>query len=270
MKNLQMPNRKIIILKKLKMLQMRQKRMNMINNIRKSLQPFQLKSQYDSIIPFNIFQTWHTRFLPPGMARAVHKMRSNNPRFNYHLYDDNECREFIKNNFSEEILNAFDSLVPGAYKADLWRYCILYKLGGIYVDIKYECFNNFKFIHLTEKEHFVYDMDGEGIYNALMVCLPENQILWEAIQRIVQNVKNRYYGHNCLYPTGPRLLSSIIQDKTNVDLNHKLISGNFNYRVIMYENKIILKSYNGYLSESSRFQNVEHYSVLWNRRQIYK
>lgn len=270
MKNLLMPNKKFLIFKKMKMLQIRQKRMNMINNLRRSLLPFQLKSQYDSIIPLNIFQTWHSHMLPPGMARAVRKMRFNNPRFKYHLYDDNECREFIKNNYNEEILNAFDSLVPGAYKADLWRYCILHSLGGIYVDIKYECFNNFKFIHLTESEHFVADIDGNGIYNALMVCLPGNPILWEAIQRIIRNVKDRYYGDSCLHPTGPMLLSSIIQDRKNVDLQHKLISGNFNYRVIMYQNKITLKSYDGYLNESSRNQKTDHYSALWNRRQIYQ
>ena len=33
---------------------------------------------------------------------------------------------------------------------------------------------------------------------------------------------------------------------------------------------VILKSYNGYISESRHHQNTEHYSVLWNRRHIYK
>jgi mannosyltransferase OCH1-like enzyme len=269
MKNLLLSNRKFILSNKLKMIQIQRKKINIIRNIRRNLPPFAIRNNYNSIIPLNIFQTWHSYSLPPLMARAVHKLRLNNPRFKYHLYNDNDCREFIKNNYNEEILNAFDNLIPGAYKADLWRYCILYKLGGIYVDIKYECFNHFKFIHLTESEHFVSDIDGQGIYNALMVCLPGNPILWEAIQKIVQNVREKYYGPSCLHPTGPMLLANIIRNRNNVDMKHRLVSGNFNNRVIIYDNTIILKSYNGYISESRHHQNTEHYSVLWNRRHIY-
>jgi hypothetical protein len=67
------------------------------------------------------------------MFQSVNNIKKKNPRFKYYLFDDNDCREFIKNNYSDKILNAFNSLIPGAYKADLWRYCILYKYGGIYI-----------------------------------------------------------------------------------------------------------------------------------------
>jgi mannosyltransferase OCH1-like enzyme len=119
--------------------------------------------------------------------------------------------EFIKENFSEDVLNAYNSLIPGAYKADLWRYCILYKQGGIYIDVRYFPYNGFKFINLTEKEHFVLDLPScntgiSGIYNALMVCLPGNEILLKAINQIVENVSTKYYGNCWLEPTGPLLL----------------------------------------------------------------
>ena len=52
-------------------------------------------------------------------------VKKTNPIFEHHLFDDNDCREFIKNNFPEVVLQAYDGLIPGAYKADLWRYCIL-------------------------------------------------------------------------------------------------------------------------------------------------
>ena len=113
--------------------------------------PYPLKQDYNPVIPLNIFQTWHTKKLPPLMENAVNKIKLLNPRFNHQLFDDYDCREFIKKNFTLEILNAYDSLIPGAYKADLWRYCILYKLGGIYLDIKYIPHNGFRFISLTEK-----------------------------------------------------------------------------------------------------------------------
>ena len=108
------------------------------------------KLNYNSIIPLNIFQTWWTKEnLTPCMFQCINIIKNNNPRFNYRLFDDNDCREFIEKNFNSVVLKAYDSLIPGAYKADLWRYCVLFKLGGIYLDIKYQPIHNFKFINLT-------------------------------------------------------------------------------------------------------------------------
>jgi mannosyltransferase OCH1-like enzyme len=121
-------------------------------------------------IPNNIFQTWHTKKLPLRMFQMIKKMIKSNPRFRYYLFDDNDCRNFIQKNFDTDVLHAYNNLIPGAYKADLWRYCILYKYGGIYIDIKYYPVNNFKLFNLLKKEHWVLDNGGGGIYNALMVC----------------------------------------------------------------------------------------------------
>ena len=191
----------------------------------------------DSVIPLNIYQTWHTTNLPPKMQQAVNTIKAHNPEFQHFLYDDNMCREFIKNNFPEDVLRAYDCLIPGAYKADLWRYCILYKKGGIYLDIRYVPFENFKFLNLTKKEHFVIDLEtfeenpyfyrsessGEcAIYNALIVTLPGNQKLYKSLCQIVCNVKNRFYGKNTLEPTGPHLLKKYFTDyeKLSIELKH--------------------------------------------------
>jgi mannosyltransferase OCH1-like enzyme len=160
--------------------------------------PFQLKSTYNSIIPLHLYQTWHTKDLPQKMKENLEFNKYANPKITFHLYDDSECREFIKNNFEQDVLDAFDNLIPGAYKADLWRYCILYIKGGIYLDIKYKCVNNFKFIALTEKEHFVRDRPDNYVYTGLIVTLPQNEIMRNCIYQIVENVKNKFYGSDPL------------------------------------------------------------------------
>jgi mannosyltransferase OCH1-like enzyme len=232
--------------------------------------PYPLKYYYNSIIPLNIFQTWHTKKLPYLMKKTTDYIIESNPKFNYYLYDDNDCYEFIKNNFDTNVFNAYNSLIPGAYKADLWRYCILYIKGGIYLDIKYKPLCNFKFINLTEKEHFVLDADNIGIYNALIVCLPNNNFLLKAINKIVENVQNKYYGLSPLEPTGPLMLSSLIKNSNeiNIDMKHDYYD-NFNNRFIYFNNYVIFKSYNGYLKEYNKYKNKIHYGVLWNRHQIY-
>jgi len=252
----------------------KQKIQNFFNSIiiqQKLKIPYPLKAYYNSVIPLNIFQTWHTKNLPPLMNSAVNKIKMINPRFNHFLYDDNDCREFIKNNFPEDVLYAYDTLIPGAYKADLWRYCILYKQGGIYLDIKYKPLNKFKFINLTEAEHWVLDVDGIGIYNALIVCKPNNPILLAAIRQIVENVKNRFYGSNCLDPTGPHLLGKYFnnEQKKIFDMKHDFVN-NMNNRFIYFNNYVVLKSYKGYLEEHNHTKKIDHYGHLWNIRQIYR
>ena len=223
-------------------------------------------------IPNNIFQTWHNKKLPPQMYLAVKYVKQQNPRFNHFLFDDNDCREFIQNNFDSDVLNAYDCLIPGAYKADLWRYCILYKRGGIYLDIKYKPLNGFKFFNLLDQEYFVIDNGGGGIYNALIVCKAGNEILLKAINQIVENTKNRYYGNHFLEPTGPHLLIKYFSDEelNTFVLKHKLLGEEDKDKIITYNNIPILGCYKGYFNNIRNYSKTKHYAELWNNRTIYK
>jgi mannosyltransferase OCH1-like enzyme len=141
-----------------------------------------------NIIPKNIFQTWRDLELIKDMKETVEYLKYMNNGFNYYLYDDKMCRDFIKDNHDEKILEAYDKIIPGAYKTDLWRCCVLYKYGGIYLDIKYKPKNNFSFIFFLNKEYYVRDRqinNKHGIYNALMICKPNSYKLKQFIDKIV-------------------------------------------------------------------------------------
>ena len=221
-------------------------------------------------IPRNIFQTWESKKIPPLMFQNILLIVRNNPKFRYYLFDDNDCQKFIKDNFSEEILNAYNNLIPGAYKADLWRYCILYKMGGIYIDIKYKPINGFKLYNLLEKEHWVLDIDNKNIYNAIMVCKPGNQILLNAINKIVENVKNKYYGISPFEPTGPSLLEKffLTEEKKKFDMKHILYGDNDYEKVVQYNSNNIFSCYPGYFKERE-YSFKKHYSNLWQEKGIY-
>ena len=226
-----------------------------------------LKSNYESVIPLKVYMTWHTKVLPPKMQANFDKLRNDNPNFEFIIYDDNDCREFIKNNFSNEVLWAFNKLIPGAYKADLWRLCILYKYGGYYLDIKYGCINGFKLIDLSEKEHFTMDRPKHYIYNAVMICKKDNPFLIKCIEKIIHNVKTNYYGPSCLSPTGPGMLGQVIlENKYNLNIDMRFPNhGKF----IVHKGVGILKPYDGYIEEREQYKRTDHYGPIWNRRQIY-
>ncbi len=223
------------------------------------------------VVPANIFQTWHTKQLPPLMFLAVQNLRKHNPRFKYFLFDDNDCREFIRKNYTADVLNAYDKLIPGAYKADLWRYCVLYKMGGVYLDIKYTPINGFRCIHLLEKEHWTLDYGGKGIYNAVMVCQKGNPILKLAIDQIVENVRTKFRGSCFLEPTGPKLLIKYFNnnDVKQFDLIHDLKGDNDFDKYVMYNGHPILRCYAGYNDERQRYSPKQHYADLWKKGIIY-
>ena len=233
----------------------------------------------DSYIPLNIYQTWSTLELLPYMQKSVQLLREDNPSFKYQLYDDYMCMDFIKFNFPTEVFNAYNILIPGAYKADLFRYCILYKNGGIYLDIKYHTIDHFNLIELTDKEYFVKDIgaSNNGIYNACLICKPYNLILKKCIYDIVENVKSRYYGKNPLEITGPLLMKKYFtkNEFNNLELQHHFVFDKKTKKkdcYIAYKNKYILKMYDGYREEQTHYylnNNSEHYSKLWYKRKVY-
>ena len=73
--------------------------------------------------------------LPPMLENASQHSQDCLPDFSYTRWNNDSLREFIAKSFSKDVINAYDSLVPLAYKADLGRYCLLYQCGGWYADI---------------------------------------------------------------------------------------------------------------------------------------
>ena len=226
-------------------------------------------------IPRNIFQTWVVKNLPNYMKINVDLLKLKNREFTHHLYDDDDCSKFIEKNFSEQIFWAYKSIVPGAYKADLWRYCVLYIYGGIYIDIKLKCVNGFKLINLLQKEHFCIDRPGYwkdkksfGIYNAIIVSKAKNPLLLNCIYKIVEHVRYNYYGPNALYPTGPGLMGDLFlngfyKDKDNITMK------NLNNFDIIYEDKVIFRHYKEYRTEQNNTENYKSYGLLWKQKKIY-
>lgn len=228
------------------------------------------------VIPLHIYQTWETSDLPEKMRNCVDQLKKKNPDFEHHLFDDTKCREFIQQHFEPDVLDAYNTLIPGAYRADLWRYCVLYINGGIYLDIKYSNVGNFNLISLTDREYFCRDIEvsGSGIYNAFMICKPKNQKLWKCIQQIVENVKTRYYGESCLRPTGPLLMKTQFTEDELVEMTANglgICEDKCPTKTcICKDGEPILAIYKEYYEKEVSTTKTKRYCDLWGERAIYK
>tara|TARA_Y100000389_G_scaffold200143_1_gene239967 strand:- start:290 stop:1066 length:777 start_codon:yes stop_codon:yes gene_type:complete len=210
------------------------------------------------------------------IKRIFKKTLDLNPGFILRYYDDSECLKFIKRNFEKSVVDAYERLIPGAYKADLFRYCVLYIEGGVYSDLTQTFYVPFDRIIDFDVDSLVLVDDFKasrcsvnGIQINFMAAIPRMKIFKDAINAIVLNVNSNYYGSCSLEPTGPCLFRRIY-DKSNVKakiiLKQKVSPARVEFLngVVAYKNKMTAhdKSINKTKSNS--------YSTLWNQRKIYK
>lgn len=164
-----------------------------------------------------IFQKWETKFLSPFFIELINRWKLFNPSYNYILHDTNDARNFIKKYFGYRFLNVFDKIKPGAYKADFWRYCILYINGGVYCDIDTYCIGSLDNL-IDEDYDLIVPIDlnispdeGEhNICNGFIMTKPFNPILLTAILNIVENVENNHIPNSLLDFSGPGVLGRSI------------------------------------------------------------
>ena len=90
-------------------------------------------------VPRLIHQTFPSlQRLPPELEANVACIQKLNPDYEYRLYDDGAIVDYIQRHFSARVLRAYEAIRPsyGAARADLFRYLLLYREGGVYLDIK--------------------------------------------------------------------------------------------------------------------------------------
>lgn len=159
----------------------------------------------------NIYQTWFEKKLPESIKKTIDEMQKINSNYTYHLFDDFDMDKFVKNNFDEEIYNCYTMLNIGAAKADLWRYLILYKNGGVYLDVD-------SIIH-GKLDNILYDdcavisrEKNPNKYVQWCLMFPaKHPILKLCIDKCIQNIKNNTT-NDILYLTGPEVYSSAVNE----------------------------------------------------------
>ena len=174
-----------------------------------------VKSIYPRKIPYIFMQNSSDDLVSDEIAQNIHNFINTNPEYTYMFFDDDDSRAFILENFPREVINAFDELVPGAYKSDLFRYCFMYINGGVYLDINKTFAKNLKSV-IDDDYDFISCIDryakfNYGLWQAILASPPGTSLMRECIKEVVANVQNKYYGINGLSPTGPLLIGNVFK-----------------------------------------------------------
>lgn len=85
-------------------------------------------------IPRIIHQTWKTTLLPTKWAKLTSQCKSLHPDYEYKLWTDESSIEFIREHYNW-FLPTFMNYKLDIQRADVIRYFVLHKYGGVYMDL---------------------------------------------------------------------------------------------------------------------------------------
>ena len=227
-------------------------------------------------VPLVVYRSWITNNISIDMKNTIDKTILMTPEFDNYFFSDDECLKFIQDNFEPNVASAFKSLNPGAYQSDLWRYCILYKNGGVYIDIKMELHLPLIDILKEYSKIFIGNIPDEPpnpkdqVWNGLMSSPPGNPVFKACIDEIVESCKNRDYKANYLDITGPCLLWRMTQKYEPPTFLSSLpfywMKGRYG---LLFKDKELLTEYENFRSNQKNTQKTPHYTEMWNNKHVY-
>jgi hypothetical protein len=174
-----------------------------------------------------VHQTWFEEINVqkyPNTGRLVESFRQSG--WEYRFYTDDMMATFLTTHFPPEVRQAYDDLIPGAFKADLFRCCVLLIHGGLYADVDILLESNLDAVigsdvgFLAPFDSMVRppangardSMDTQTVYlwsfafsqpgwetnnrmciwNGFMAAAPGHPFLAKTIEMVVNNILNRY------------------------------------------------------------------------------
>lgn len=197
-----------------------------------------LKSMKSTKINKVIWQTNYTNqvSLPVYLNYLFNRLMSLS--FDYCYVSTEQRVEFIREHADERMFTAYSQLMDGAAQADFWRLLVLYKMGGIYMDIDGQLvWPLSSMIGENDNEVLVY---RKGRYNNYFIaCAKGNPILKATLDIIVDNIEQRKIEHGVYNLTGPVPFNTAIGNQKMSVRPERLtaIQGSFTNEYFQYIDK---------------------------------
>lgn len=149
-----------------------------------------------------IFMTYKNK-LP---EKVFNRWKQLNSEYQIDFSLDHECVSFLKCNFNEYIVDLFNSIQRGAYKADLWRLCKLYVNGGVYADIDLVPYLSIDNLDKDITFYTCLSIDKRSIFQAFMASFtkPKNPLILCFLLSYLHNNPHTYFNgptfdmYNCM------------------------------------------------------------------------
>ena len=181
------------------------------------------------MIEKNIFQSWFTNKLHPLVQEKIDTFKKLNPEYKYHLYNDDDMDKFVNEHYKGEIADCYNKLNIIVAKVDFWRYLVLYKYGGVYLDMDSNIRRPLNELIKDEDEAIITAEGNPNLYvQWALIFSKEHPILKKTIEFVVDNIKNNSYPNDIHQMTGPsvytRAINAVHLEFFNNKINHSEIN----------------------------------------------
>ena len=164
-------------------------------------------------IPKTIFQTYYSHSLPLVTQFFIWRMKKLNPSYAYEFYDDDRVESFFKHETSEESFQAYKKIRIGAAKADFFRYNVLYRYGGVYLDVDSTIRGKLdNFIRNDDSAIISQERNPEMYVQWALIYEAGHPFLKKTIDLILDNIKYNRFPHDVHQMTGPSVYSMAVRD----------------------------------------------------------
>ena len=131
----------------------------------------------EMLIPRIFHRFWIGRPMPERFVEYGKTWERHHPGWTMRLWDDQSVRPLINQ-------HGYDSERNLAIKADVARYEILLRHGGVYIDTDFECFKNLEPLLAGVTACAAYEQQGATIANGLIASVPQHPFIAELVRRV--------------------------------------------------------------------------------------
>lgn len=146
--------------------------------------------------------------LPDEALRAMASFSTFAPHLRQVYCTDKEGRDYIRA-AHPEWLEAYDCLVAGAFRSDLWRLVVLYDFGGVYCDMGFVAEAPLRLLADPDAAGLVVAIDDphknkrRWLHQAFLACRPHHPAIKAMLDHVLDNITRRSPGVMSLDITGP-------------------------------------------------------------------
>jgi mannosyltransferase OCH1-like enzyme len=166
-----------------------------------------------SNIPPLIHQVCLSATLPDVLRKNIDTIRTQNPGWSHCLYDDEMVAEFIAEQYGLDMLRKYLSIDQsyGAARADFFRYLVIYRRGGVYLDLKSTFLGSIDSVLMADDSYIISQWrnaagelhEGNGLHSELaeipggefqqwhVIAAPGHPFLERVIEQVVDGI-DRY------------------------------------------------------------------------------
>lgn len=249
----------------------------------------------DGSIPKIIYRTSPFKFdeIPEVILESYKKDLEKSPEYCMFYFDDFDCQCFIEENYGIDYLSLYNKLIPTAFKADLFRYLLLYKHGGVWMDFSMslntplsKIISNFKQVYVRDRIYAIGNswINKVAIYQGFLCTIKGTEVLRLTIEKCLKNIKDNNLTQSCLMVTGTIALGSIYRElgiDGVVDNKQPTKLGYINKEIYMYaydyehdnvilDNNVVIINIKHPSHYNLIYKNRDHYGELWNQQRVFK